>query len=63
MKTKGEAKFAHAHDWFNQFVARKSKKDLLAICKQLAILCDSDQIQDLFEKEMDADGYFDGGAA
>lgn len=31
----------------------------LRISNQLALKLDSDQIQELFEREMDADGYFE----
>jgi len=50
-------KFATAHEWLSHAVREGtvSKEDLLTLCLGL----DSDVIQDMFQSQMDEDGYFD----
>ncbi len=53
-------KYESAHDWLNQKIQRindiKVLKDMLvSIITEL----DGDIIQDIFQKEMDRDGYFE----
>lgn len=53
-------KYASAHEWLGSYLARiDDPEELRRIIHQFAVGVDSDTIQDLFEKQMDADGYFD----
>ena len=57
-KRPGRQKFEHAIDWIEQHISDASFDEVESIARTMARSMDSDQIQDLFEKEMDADGFF-----
>lgn len=53
-------KFANAHEWLKSYLHRQDSVNYLrTLAFTFAREMDSDAIQELFEKEMDADGYFD----
>lgn len=56
-------RWASAHDWLQAHIHnffRTNRNDKLReIAQQLANQLDADEIQDLFQNEMDADGYFE----
>ena len=54
-----EYKWAHPYNWFSEWIEKADEKRLREYLRILAGRLDGDQIQDLFEKEMDEDGYFD----
>lgn len=50
-----------AHDWLMDVIsnhAAESKAELVSLARDMATALDSDQIQDLFQSDMDDDGYF-----
>lgn len=48
------------YEWFVEKIRGESNIDeVRAICCMLARKLDSDAIQDIFEREMDNDGYFE----
>jgi hypothetical protein len=54
-------KWDNPHEWFEQFWRGKIEQgssELYSIGMELARQLDSDGIQDLFQSDMDADGYF-----
>lgn len=52
-------KWKHAHDWLIDKIANAGEDWLEAALKALASVTDADTIQDVFESEMDEDGYFE----
>lgn len=53
-------KYANAHDWLEERITGTSDLDYLrGIIRSLAGKCDGDDLQDIFQSEMSADGYFD----
>jgi hypothetical protein len=56
-------KFDNAHEWLGHYSQHtadvKGITGLLGIIAELAGQLDADTIQDLYQSEMDADGYFD----
>jgi hypothetical protein len=56
-------KYEGPHDWLNQYVRKKEAKGAIAdLVNVIWCLCqevDADSIQDLFQDDMVADGYFD----
>ena len=55
-----EYRWSHPIEWLDHYLEAPThdRDDLIAIARQLAALLDGDQLQDLFQSEMDADGYF-----
>lgn len=55
-------RYDNPHEWLESHIAEldidDNRLELLAIIRALASVLDSDQIQDLFQSDMDADGYF-----
>ena len=55
-------RYDNPHEWLESHIAELDTDDnrieLLAIIRALASVLDNDQIQDLFQSDMDADGYF-----
>lgn len=51
-------RWSNPHEWLQEAVAKKqiNTNDLLTLINQSV---DGDQIQDLFQNDMDKDGYFD----
>lgn len=50
-----------AHDWLIDAInnhASESKAELVSLARDMATALDSDQIQDVFQSDMDDDGYF-----
>jgi len=47
-----------ASEWFNDFIDKQEPEQVLAIAKQLALKLGGDEIQDLYQSDMIADGYF-----
>jgi len=49
------------HDWLDSHLEKVSAEpgELLSEAKELARKLDADQIQDIYQSDMDADGYFD----
>ena len=56
-------KYASAHAWFADYVTRTAEEDgvtgVLGIIRELVEKIDGDTIQDLYQSEMDDDGFFD----
>ena len=58
-------KWKTAHEWLEHHLRRAyyggpgARTELLHCARNLANKLDADQIQDIFEADMDADGYFD----
>ena len=55
-------RWSHPIEWLDdhitELVRSNSGPELIALCRTLATKLDGDQIQDLFQTEMSADGYF-----
>jgi len=53
-------KWNNPQEWFQSYVERNKDNpvELFNLCLLLAGQLDSDTIQDLFQADMDADGYF-----
>ena len=51
-------KWEHAQCWLEQKIDNWSENELKYAAKVMAMKLDGDQIQDLFEHEMDEDGFF-----
>ena len=53
-------KWAHPSEWLNDHVdnSRGNNAELFSIINALMTKCSEDDIQDLFQAEMDRDGYF-----
>lgn len=56
-------KWASPHDWLIAKISRHNDanevSELVSICQDLVGEVDNDTIQDMYQSEMDADGYFD----
>jgi len=57
-------RWSHPAAWLSERIdgikyGKHSDADLAAMCRLLASQLDSDILQDLFQDEMDADGYFE----
>lgn len=60
MTTNARYKFANAHEWLGNYMQRIDDPERLrSIIRLFVVQCDDDTIQDMFQTEMDADGYFD----
>ena len=62
---KPKYKYSSPHDWLESRIASLADSvtgngaaELLSIVRNLALRLDSDQIQDDFQSDMEADGYF-----
>ena len=67
-----QQEYESAHDWLNQYIASLDRPEsdtgnrrtadaityLSQIARDLGALLDGDQIQDLYQSDMDADGFF-----
>ena len=55
-------RWAHPIEWLDEKITALSQADrvdeLCSLARELGAKLDGDTIQDLFESEMDADGYF-----
>lgn len=55
-------RWTHPIEWLNDKITELSQKDdvseLCSVARSLAEALDGDTIQDLFQDEMDEDGYF-----
>lgn len=58
MATEPTYKWANPQEWLQQYVDGLSYTELLQEAKNLASMLDSDQIQDTYQADMDAQGYF-----
>lgn len=54
-----EYRWRHPSEWLSDRINRANESELLQLCKELADQIDGDQIQDLYEADMAADGYFE----
>lgn len=53
-------KYESPRHWLmSTYIPTKDKDELIGIIDQLADRLSSDDLQDLFQSEMDADGYFE----
>jgi hypothetical protein len=52
-------KWKHPQDWLFDKMKEARPQELFSLACELLQLVDADQVQDVFEAEMDADGYFD----
>jgi len=57
-KAEGQRRFDYAIDWIEHHISEASWDEAKIIACLLARSMDNDQIQGLFESEMDADGFF-----
>ena len=55
----GEYKWPTPHAWLNDQLEKMNRPQLDELVMTLAAEADGDFIQDLFQKEMAADGYFE----
>jgi len=52
-------RWSHPAEWLDHWIDEHQEVDALDhLARELASKLDADQIQDLFQDEMDADGYF-----
>jgi hypothetical protein len=51
-------KFENVYEWFIDWIERQPDDCLLREIKILATSLDADELQDIYQDEMDADGYF-----
>jgi hypothetical protein len=53
-------RWAHPSDWLDYYMEQDThdRDDIIQIAKALAGRLDGDSLQDLFQDEMDTDGYF-----
>ena len=51
-------KWAYPSDWLNDEISHADEHELRGICQSLMSKLPEDDIQDLFQSEMAADGYF-----
>lgn len=51
-------RWSSANEWLDEKIDSARNAELTSIAKQLASLVDGDQIQDIFQAEMEADGFF-----
>jgi hypothetical protein len=58
MSTLKKYKWNSPHEWLFEHAELWPAETLLRALHDLASCCDSDTIQDVFQSEMDADGYF-----
>ena len=52
-------KWTHPYHWLEKKAVTWDRERLLTEFLNLACIADSDTLQDTFQEEMDADGYFD----
>lgn len=54
-------RWSHPQEWLQDYIKERSEdaNELFSLASELAQHLDGDQIQDLFQSDMDADGYFD----
>lgn len=52
-------RWSHPYVWLEETARGWSRDRLLLELQRLAIQHDSDTLQDLYQSEMDSDGYFD----
>lgn len=52
-------KYESVHAWFMDWIERQPDDCLLREIKILATSLDADALQDIYQNEMDRDGYFD----
>ena len=59
-KTDKKYKWANPHEWLLDKIDNEwTPEEIQAFARQAARTADSDDIQDEFQSDMDADGYFD----
>jgi len=46
------------YEWLMEYCTDLEPSELLSVVQELAMKLDSDALQDLYQSEMDADGYF-----
>lgn len=57
---KPKYRWSHPREWFDYYLEQEThdRDDLIGIARQLADKLDGDQLQDVFQSDMDADQYF-----
>ena len=55
----GKYKYNSPYEWLNERIIKADEKELRVIAHELTTKINADDIQDLFQSEMDADGYFE----
>lgn len=58
MQTEKKYKWDSAQEWLQQYLASLGPVELLQEARNLATKLDGDEIQDLYQSDMDAQGYF-----
>jgi len=58
MTTEKVYKWSNPQEWLQQYIDGLSYSELLQEAKNLASMLDADQIQDAYQSDMDAQGYF-----
>ena len=53
-----EYKWKNAHEWLYDKLIKCGDSELLSITDRLIRMVDANQIQDIFQKDMEYDGYF-----
>jgi len=51
-------KYASVYEWFAEWAGKLNETELYNELQALAAKVDADTLQDLYQSEMDADGYF-----
>ncbi len=53
-------KWVHPYEWLAEKISKEENiSEVKAICFEMAKQLGGEEIQDIFEKEMDQDGYFE----
>jgi len=52
-------KYNSVYEWFNEKIINADEKELRYIAHELSRKVNPDDIQDLFQNEMEEDGYFE----
>ena len=52
-------KWDRPHDWLDQYLAKLNPHESRALVRHLAMRLDADDVEEVFQDDMDADGYFD----
>jgi len=52
-------KYNSVYEWFNEKIINADEKELRHIAHELSRKVNPDDIQDLFQNEMEEDGYFE----
>lgn len=52
-------KYENIYEWLEEYAKKLTHEELLSEFLHLAISTDPDDLQDIFQSDMESDGYFD----